>query len=106
QDSRRPVSEGEHQRLGAIRRPDAALAGLFFGLDLDLTARVDFIANRRELSDGDLVVEPRDLAILEAFAQTPVELRLEVPIAVREVGRLADIDAVDIDETFGGPPYD
>src|SRR5208337_3250512 len=98
-DARRAISKRQHQRLGAIRRLDAALAGLIFGFNLDLAARVDLIANRRELSDGDLVVESRDLAILEAFAQTPVELRLEVAVAVREVGRFADIDAVDIDET-------
>src|SRR5882757_7742143 len=98
-DSWGPISEREHQSLGAIRRLNAALSGLIFGFNLDLAARVDLIANRRELRDGDVVVESRHLAILEALAQTPVELRLEVPVAFRVVGRLADIDSVDIDET-------
>src|ERR1700682_4581643 len=99
QESRRPVGEREHQSLGAIRRPYTTLLGLIFGFNLDLPARIDLIANRRELSDGELVVESRHLAILEAFAQTPIELRLQVPEAVREVGRLTDIDSVDIHET-------
>src|SRR5258705_202617 len=47
-DSWGPISEREHQSLGAIRRLNAALSGLIFGFNLDLAARVDLIANRRE----------------------------------------------------------
>ena len=95
-DSWGPVSEREHQSLGAIRRLNAALPSFVFGFNLDLAARVDLIANRRELHDGD-IVQSRHLAILEVFAQTPIQLCLKVPVAFRVVGRLADIDSVDID---------
>jgi hypothetical protein len=63
-----------------------ALFHFVLGLDLDQPARIDLVANRRELRDRQIVVEARYLPVFESLPQPPVELRLQVLEAVGVVG--------------------
>jgi hypothetical protein len=66
QDSKNPFRfrESQHHGLRAVRRFDAALAGLVLGLDHHLASTIVAVPDAGKLGNGAFVCEPGNVALL------------------------------------------
>jgi hypothetical protein len=76
----RRFAQREHQRFRAIRRLHATLASLFFGLDHDPAARIDFVEDADENRELRRYILPDQMATKESFF--PEKNLLQLPLVV------------------------